>query len=311
MSHRRSDRGPRFRVDNPSLVLLSRAVFLFLISTTSITTTKGRPNNVDMRHAILTFMDRECRRLANKEYAERTTRYFKGVHSFYGVKSPELRSIVRNVQSEYRSRWTAPLLLETAERLLAEPYGEKKLLAVYLLGHDHNLKLLRKGNDDDDDNAKATAVVAHRIGELVERYVADWATCDGLSSQVVRRLMTEGGDSGRETNDAVVEEVRSWSKSTNDWKQRASCVSLLCLARRGAHNEVVTDVATRVVRNSSRFPQLGVGWVLRELSLADRTLVVEFIKAHYDSFSREGLRYAIEKMERPLQQELLRYGKKT
>jgi len=50
------------------------------------------------------------------------------------------------------------------------------------------------------------------------------------------------------------------------------------------------------VRDSQRFVQLGVGWVLRELSLADHDLVVNFIKSNYAYFSREGLRYAIEKM---------------
>jgi len=53
-----------------------------------------------------------------------------------------------------------------------------------------------------------------------------------------------------------------------------------------------------------------IGWVLRELSVADEDIVICFIKNHYDEFTREGLRYAIEKMNKPLQKQLLNYDKK-
>lgn len=50
--------------------------------------------------------------------------------------------------------------------------------------------------------------------------------------------------------------------------------------------------------DSERFVQLGVGWVLRELSLADLKLVTKFIEKNKRHFSREGLRYATEKMSK-------------
>jgi hypothetical protein len=57
------------------------------------------------------------------------------------------------------------------------------------------------------------------------------------------------------------------------------------------------------------FVQLGTGWVLRELSRADLEGVIEFIKEHYEKFSREGLRYAIEKMDSKTRTILLKYEK--
>ena len=59
------------------------------------------------------------------------------------------------------------------------------------------------------------------------------------------------------------------------------------------------------MKNDERFVQLGLGWVLRELYLADRDLVLSFLAAHYGELSREGLRYAIEKMPAELQMRLL------
>ncbi len=48
-------------------------------------------------------------------------------------------------------------------------------------------------------------------------------------------------------------------------------------------------------------------WVLRELSLADLSGVKEFIKRNYEHMSREGLRYAIEKMSGQDKAKLLAY----
>lgn len=53
--------------------------------------------------------------------------------------------------------------------------------------------------------------------------------------------------------------------------------------------------------------QLGCGWMLRQLSVVDTDLVVDFIKQNYKQFTREGLRYAIEKMDPHLKQQLLKY----
>ena len=50
---------------------------------------------------------------------------------------------------------------------------------------------------------------------------------------------------------------------------------------------------------------------MRELSVADEDVVIDFIRENYRQFSREGLRYAIEKMDEGLRKELLSYGKES
>ncbi|KAL9187092.1 hypothetical protein ACHAXT_010812 [Thalassiosira profunda] len=242
--------------------------------------------------SVLQFLDEECEDARNPEHAAQTERYFKGIHPFYGIKSPALRPMIKKVQAQHGREWTAESLLSTTESLLEAPHGEKKMLGVYLLGVPANLKQIEE-----------EPRVIDTLGGFIERYVQDWATCDGLSSQVVRKLI--------ERNPDYAPEVQAWCQSPNDWKQRSSCVSFVCLARHGNYNGVIFDIATNVVRNPKRFPQLGAGWVLRELSLADEPAVIDFIKEHYEDFSREGLRYAIEKMDKPLQKQLLSYGRRA
>lgn len=58
-----------------------------------------------------------------------------------------------------------------------------------------------------------------------------------------------------------------------------------------------------------RFVQLGCGWLLREISLSERKRVISFIEKHHESFSREGLRYAIEKMTESERRRLMNFKK--
>ena len=46
----------------------------------------------------------------------------------------------------------------------------------------------------------------------------------------------------------------------------------------------------RLAQRDDRFVQLGMGWVLRELSLADRDAVISFLKDHAPTIRREALR---------------------
>ena len=82
-------------------------------------------------------------------------------------------------------------------------------------------------------------------------------------------------------------------------------VSFVSLARYGNVTTEVPQACKTTIKNPERFVQLGTGWVLRELWLAEPATVEEFIKEHHQCFSREGLRYAIEKMPTKLQREIL------
>lgn len=124
-------------------------------------------------------------------------------------------------------------------------------------------------------------------------------------------------------NDNIAPLIQKWKDADCLWRQRAACVSFVKIARKGKHNDIIYDICSTVVKNKERFAQLGNGyyishfllislfrWVLRELSLADKEGVVQFIKDNYTYFSREGLRYAIEKMDSSLKKELMTYRKK-
>lgn len=139
------------------------------------------------------------------------------------------------------------------------------------------------------------------IRNILDKYVYDWGTCDSISGKIVGRIL--------KIHPEYSKIVFTWKNSEHLWTKRAACVSFVPVARFGKHNRTIKEIALTCVKSEERFVQLGCGWMLRELSLADLKLVVDFIKQNYASFSREGLRYAIEKMNPELQDELLNYNK--
>ena len=97
----------------------------------------------------------------------------------------------------------------------------------------------------------------------------------------------------------------------NIWLKRASCVTFVTRAKHGDNKpnfqgftEILFQICTKVVECQERFAQLGCGWLLREMSLADKEKVKEFID-DMDKFSKEVLLYAVEKMNEKESKEIL------
>ena len=51
-----------------------------------------------------------------------------------------------------------------------------------------------------------------------------------------------------------------------------------------------------VVKNPYRFTQLGAGWVLRDVSIHNKEIVIDFLNKHKGDMIKEAVRHATEKM---------------
>jgi len=234
--------------------------------------------------AIIKQIKQQLKNHQNAANAAGMDRYFKGVLKFHGIKAPELKQIFSDLYKKHIAREDVSYQIKLAYKLIESKYGEEKKFGVLLLRK--NLKHL---------NAEHISEIA----DVIENHVYDWATCDGLAGSLMGRMLRR--------DPTLCKCTYAWKNSGNVWLQRSSCLVYLPTARYGIHNEQIINTCKVCVKSTERFVQLGVGWVLRELSLADLDLVVNFIKANYDCFSREGLRYAIEKMKPQLRQKLLKY----
>jgi 3-methyladenine DNA glycosylase AlkD len=201
--------------------------------------------------------------------AEAQERYMKGVVRFHGLKTPVLRALLK----ENAVLWK-PLSdeakIELSWLLLRSEWFEEKDWGISIL---KTVKAL-------DESWLA------RLEAEFDGIVNGWATCDGLCGSVLRSML------GRPE---LRRRIVSWKDSASPWLQRASAVAFVNEAKTGLYNAEILEVCGTTVRNRHRFVQLGTGWVLRELSLADRGLVNGFVREHRRQFIPEGLRYALEK----------------
>ena len=193
----------------------------------------------------------------------------KGAVRFHGLKTPALRALVKE-----RSPLWKPLRDEAKTELgwllLASPWFEEK---------DWGISVLKTVKTLDE------AWLARLEGEF-DRIVGGWAACDGLCGALLRPMLPR-----IELRRRIV----SWRNAASPWLQRAAAVVFVNDAKTGLYTSEILEVCGTTVRNPHRFVQLGTGWALRELSLADRGLVNRFIREHRRDFIPEGLRYALEK----------------
>lgn len=215
-------------------------------------------------------------------------RYFKGVIPWHGLYAAEVRDVVRDAGRTEMAGAAKSDWFDVGKLLLCEGMGEEKSAGVLSL-------------------AKATKAFTPRfvdeLAPVVDAHVFDRATADGVASKVLANAIR--------ANRALAPRIAAWREATGPWRKRISCVAFCKLAKDGTHHDMIFETCEVCVQTQERFVQLGVGWVLREVSKCgpdaeDR--VVKFLYDHYDSFMREGLRYAIEKMQPATRREILQHG---
>lgn len=230
--------------------------------------------------AVHTHIVQVLQRAGDAAVAEGQVRYMKGAAQFYGIKTPALRALFKANAGLWKP-WPVAAKVALSWALLRSDYFEEK---------DWGIALLRTVRTSLDQPW------LEQIEREFPTLVASWATCDALCSGVFRALLPRT---------ELRRRIISWKDSPSPWLQRAAALAFINEARHGLYNADILEVCETTVRNPHRFVQLGTGWVLRELSLADRAAVTDFLVLHHSLISAEGLRYALEKYPEPERRDVL------
>lgn len=223
---------------------------------------------------------REILLRADPRVKEGAERYFKYKVKFHGAKTPELREVAQAVESLLRAKPISTLITECF-RLMHSEWAEEKHVGVALLGR--NIRKMPPG-------------FLKQLEPVFDRTVSDWGACDHIASRILRPLIA---------SPAARKRIVGWRNAKSPWRQRVTAVAFVNEAKQGEYNRDILTICGTIVKNRDRFTQLGMGWVLRELYLADDAVVLGFLRKHYSKINREALRYAIEKMPRGLQTTIL------
>ena len=225
-------------------------------------------------------------------------KYMKHTTEFRGINAPQVTIIFQKVwQDHIKTLKDFSQLSELAEILLKSSYGEDKSIGMMIYG-----KIFK----EIDKNYIDTKVKSF----FLEKNIVGWAMCDSLCGKFLRHWSLLSRE-----NTLFLSE---WRNEENLWLKRASCVSFVTRAKHGdkppnfeGFTEILFQICNKVVECPERFAQLGCGWLLREISLSDKEKVKQFIQNNLDKFSREGLKYAVEKMNGQESKKILENHKKT
>ena len=138
---------------------------------------------------------------------------------------------------------------------------------------------------------------------MEEAFIAcNWASCDTFCNHTVGTFL--------EMYPLYIEKLKDWTKSPNRWLRRASAVSLIIPAKKGLFKDDIFEIADSLLLDKDDLVQKGYGWMLKSLCTKYEDEVYQYVLSKRDTMPRTALRYAIEKMPKPMKQEAMKREKK-
>ncbi|BFU18649.1 hypothetical protein KM1_100480 [Entamoeba histolytica HM-3:IMSS] len=204
----------------------------------------------------------------------------------YNIRSAQLQTLFDNFYSTTLSSYSPDNQLYFAYRFLALGTIEEKKIGTMVI-----TKILDE-------------ITINHIADferIFDNDITTWEVCDSFSVRVLGPLIKK--------SDEFATKISQWKDSGKVWRMRASCVTFVSLVKVGAMTDLSFDICAACIKSSERFVQLGVGCLLREMSLMYSDRVVQFITDNYRYFSREGLRYSIDKLNSVTRKQILLLGK--
>ena len=208
----------------------------------------------------------ELSKLGNKEKAEFNKKYLKSPYTFYGLKVPEIRNIVKKYKNlEFHSA------LNLFDELWNSGNHEEMSFALYLLGNYVK---------------EYPNYVWKFLLERIEK-AKTWDHVDELSAHILGVILA--GDMRR------MNDIKPLFESKNPWLRRISIVSTYPLIKKNKI-ELTLRLAEKLAYDNDIYVQKGAGWMLREVGKKNRLALREFIVIHMN-MKPNAFSYATEKMK--------------
>ncbi len=203
-------------------------------------------------------------------------RFFKEQVKYYGVKTEAVGKIAKKYWSRVKTL-DKQAIFAMCEELYRSDYTEEAFIVAFWLPNYI---------DDLEPGDLATFKV------WIERYINNWAKCDGFCNHTVGDLI--------EKYPQIIGEVKSWARSENRWLKRASAVSFIVPAKRGLFLQDAFEICDVLLVDTDDMVQKGYGWLLKEESRKHQTKVFDYVFKNRVAMPRTALRYAIELMPKEL-----------
>jgi 3-methyladenine DNA glycosylase AlkD len=206
---------------------------------------------------------------ADEKTREWFTNYLKGVVEYRGVKTPQISGAVKQ-WVDHNGILELPLneKLEIAFALLAERVAEEKFACAIFIQ-----KYLIK-------HAPAMELLSRTQSAFESGHIWDWSTNDWYSVRVLGPLVAAG-------DKQVLKKIAGWKSGKSLWQRRSSIIPFRATAKIDRDHDLISSVVEKLVHDSERFVQTGVGWLIADKSRHFPDFAAQLIEQHFDFLSTE------------------------
>jgi 3-methyladenine DNA glycosylase AlkD len=233
------------------------------------------------RRELVSSVRSELAASADSKFRKGLMWFFKEPVDPYGVRTPQVRRIAAAAYREVK-KWPPAERNAFCRELWASAKMEEGGVAICVY------QRFRK---------QCSACEFHLFEKWIDRYVGNWAHCDGVATWLIAASI--GNEPG------LIRLLFPWVASKNRWKRRAAAVSFLQEAKQGRNTEAILEVAGALLEDPDDMVQKGVGWVLKEAYPKRPREVLELLRFRKDRTPRLVLRVAAEKMTAAHKAEIL------
>lgn len=230
---------------------------------------------------IIANIREELQKNASEEAKTATLRFFKEEIKAYGVKSPTVQKIAKQIRKESGIK-DKTTILNICEALWQSGMIEESFVAC------------------EWSNAIEKSYLPEDFATFerwIKNYVSNWASCDTLCNHTVGEFVMMYPE--------FVSKLKEFAHSDNRWVKRAAAVTLIIPARKGLFLNDIFEIADTMLTDPDDMVQKGYGWMLKAASEAHQQEVFEYVMKNKAIMPRTSLRYAIEKMPKELKAEAM------
>jgi 3-methyladenine DNA glycosylase AlkD len=216
----------------------------------------------------VTQIEAALRELGTAERAAWDKSYLKSELTHFGVKLPDQRQLLRELEKEHGKQYSHDALIELVSALWARPIHELRTMAALLV-------------------CAYPKLIGPSDVPLLEKMLREsktWALVDELSTHAVGALF-ERHDIG-----AVLDR---WSKDEDFWIRRASMLALLRPLKKGGDFDRFARYADAMLEEKEFFIRKAIGWILREVGKERPALVADWLAPRAARASGVTIREAV------------------
>ena len=228
--------------------------------------------------------------ISTEEKAQSNRRYFPHGANCIGATAADIKFIITTFQTQHPNFTAADTLFITEQLLIDTQYSEEVLIAFGLIN-----KYVKNNYDDS---------LLMRFEFWLEHYATNWSLVDDLCIKTIYTFLL--------ARPHLITSTQHWAYSQVPWCRRASNVVWVKFVKRkigkstyALDTDLIFSQCNILIDDDDYFVQKSVGWLLKVTSVHHQTDVVAYIEKNISLLTRPTLRYAIEKLEKPLQKKLL------